>query len=536
MKRAYSYWELFIIGVGGTLIVAADLWIVPLQASGAIPSGKMTHLWVDLAIVLLAAIGLIWLWNQRIRTTGIFQDRYQKLYVNNPQPMYIYDEASLKFLSVNQAAIEVYGYTEEEFLTMSLRDIRPTHEKSRLEKLLSENDPNVRRNGIWQHQTQDGKIRAVSITSDSILFGKKKARLVQATGVDELVRNKLQIEELNRLLREFRFAIERATMVATIDEEGKYVEVNENLIRACGYDRPFLLNEPFSLTFHPEHHIKPQDQFVQVLKNLREHHIWRGQLRHISQQGDEFWTQAYFVPFHAHTGRLGHAIVVMTDITDQKRSEEAIRNREAYLSSLVDSQSSYLIRVDRKGRFTFLNQSFTSKFGEVVSAGSDECFRILIDKEQFAACRRMGDDCFENPGKIVPLRLQLKDPDGSYVYTDWEFLGIQNDKGEVVEIQGIGQDVTEQVEGEKHILSQNQRLQEIAWISSHELRRPVANILGLIHLITHDDSVPKELIEPLSISAEQLDDIIRMIVQKSYDVGLREGVAGQGDEDCDDTA
>ncbi|MCX6221188.1 MAG: PAS domain S-box protein [Bacteroidia bacterium] len=56
------------------------------------------------------------------------ENKYRSLFANNPQPMWIYDLETLAFLEVNQVAINHYGYSKEEFLSMTIKDIRPAED------------------------------------------------------------------------------------------------------------------------------------------------------------------------------------------------------------------------------------------------------------------------------------------------------------------------------------------------------------------------------------------------------------------------
>lgn len=463
----------------------------------------------------LLLYGLVVYFNRHLRRSTV---QYGKFFRENPQPMLVYDAESLRFLDVNEAALRTYGYTKAEFLKRSIRDIRPPEDVGRLERILQQDTPH--RSGFGRHQTLDGQVFAVKTTSHAIDFKGCKARLVLVAEVDDLVRNEQRVRQLNQQLTEFRFAIGRATIMATIDSEGRLTEVNENFTRISGREKTALLQQPFSFTFKPE---QAQVRFEGILTALRNHRIWRGDLPHEAKDGTTFWTQSFFIPFIEQGGQLTHAILIYTDITERKKSEEEIIRREKYLRSLIESQSNYLIRTDIEGKFTFVNLRFKEKFGfihdHLIGTSSYDTI-IPADHE---ACTQMAMTCLAHPGKIVPIQLRKPHPNGGYYYTDWEFVGIQNEKGEVFEIQGIGQDATERIQNEQHILQQNKRLREIAWISSHELRRPLANMMGLIDLIK--TSLPEDqglieqgLIEPLDTSARQLDQIIHDIVYKTYEV------------------
>ena len=117
-------------------------------------------------------------------------DAFGILFVNNPKPMWVYDLETLGFLDVNKAAVATYGYSRDDFLAMSINDIRPEHERLRLNLDLSKTRPPFRRSGPWTHLLADGSTVEVEISSHELLFGDRQAVLVVADDVTE--RNRLQ--------------------------------------------------------------------------------------------------------------------------------------------------------------------------------------------------------------------------------------------------------------------------------------------------------------------------------------------------------
>ena len=65
---------------------------------------------------------------------------FEQLFHANPQPMWIYDVETLAFLAVNDAAVERYGWSREEFLGMSIRDIRPQHDVLQVERFAADHE------------------------------------------------------------------------------------------------------------------------------------------------------------------------------------------------------------------------------------------------------------------------------------------------------------------------------------------------------------------------------------------------------------
>ena len=113
------------------------------------------------------------------------EERYRLLFKNNPHPMWVYDLETLEFIAVNQAAVEHYGYTRDEFLNMTVADIRPLQEVPRLLENISQIDVGIDFAGVWQHQKKDGTIIEVEITSYALIFDSRNAELVMAHDVTD---------------------------------------------------------------------------------------------------------------------------------------------------------------------------------------------------------------------------------------------------------------------------------------------------------------------------------------------------------------
>jgi PAS domain S-box-containing protein len=111
------------------------------------------------------------------------ESRYRLLFKQNPQPMWVFDTETLQFLEVNDAAIQHYGYSNDEFLSMKISDIRPEEDIPNLIE-----DVNSRSFGdmaVWRHRRKDGSIIYVEITAHEIAFAERSGRMVLAYDVTE---------------------------------------------------------------------------------------------------------------------------------------------------------------------------------------------------------------------------------------------------------------------------------------------------------------------------------------------------------------
>ncbi len=112
-------------------------------------------------------------------------ERYRKLFTINPQPMWVFDNETLRFLEVNDAAVLHYGYSRDEFLAMTIKDIRPPEEIEGLITDLIHNSypgPNTR---TKHHLKKDGSKIVVEVTAHPLIFNGVGARLVLVTDITE---------------------------------------------------------------------------------------------------------------------------------------------------------------------------------------------------------------------------------------------------------------------------------------------------------------------------------------------------------------
>jgi PAS domain S-box-containing protein len=113
------------------------------------------------------------------------EERYRLLFDNNPIPMWVYDVGTLAFLAVNEAAIFHYGYSKEEFLSITILDIRPPEDIPAVMENLSKLESGLDSTDIWRHRKKNGTVIEVEISSHDLIFDGRHSRLVLATDITE---------------------------------------------------------------------------------------------------------------------------------------------------------------------------------------------------------------------------------------------------------------------------------------------------------------------------------------------------------------
>ena len=154
----------------------------------------------------------------------VSEENYRRLFRGHPHPMYVHDKETLRFLAVNDAAVAHYGYSREEFLNLTVLEIRPPEEFPRLIGELATSRPEPQYSGVWKHRKKDGTMIDVEVTVHELHFGERVARLVVAIDVTER-------ERTRQLERDRRDILELVAHARPLEESmRKLVEMAEHQI------------------------------------------------------------------------------------------------------------------------------------------------------------------------------------------------------------------------------------------------------------------------------------------------------------------
>jgi diguanylate cyclase (GGDEF)-like protein/PAS domain S-box-containing protein len=176
---------------------ALQTLVVALSYGAVLVLGRRGELWGEEATrwgmtvgTVLVSGGLVRLLTEGVRRS---EDRYRRVFAANPRPMWVVDRPTLRYLDVNQAAIDCYGYSREEFLAMTLRDLRPPEDIPELERAVAADDTGADRRKVWRHRKRDGTLIDVEVVATELPFDDRDLRLVLATDVTERLRAERQL-------------------------------------------------------------------------------------------------------------------------------------------------------------------------------------------------------------------------------------------------------------------------------------------------------------------------------------------------------
>ena len=258
---------------------------------------------------------------------------YRDMFEANPHPMWVYDAETLAFLDVNDAATNLYKYSRDEFLTMTIMDIRPPEEIPRLLKDIGQNPAATKSRGIWRHQSKDGSEILAEASSHSIDFAGRPAVVVLASDVTRRVHAEEQLRKLS-------LAVEQSPECIVItDIKGDIEYVNEAFLRVSGYTRDECIGQNPRILQSGK---TPAESYVALWKALTQGIPWHGEFYNRRKDGSEYVEFAIITPIRQPDGQITHYVAIKEDITEKQQIAGELEKHRFHLEELVASRTAEL--------------------------------------------------------------------------------------------------------------------------------------------------------------------------------------------------
>lgn len=298
----------------------------------------------------------------------------------------------------------------------------------------------------------------------------------------------------------------------------RLLNVNEALVNHYGYSREELLEMTVrDLRTEDElvalEHMLRNNMHLPYFEVVTDHRKKNGEVIHVHVRSTAIILDKKEV-------RLS----LITDITEKTRIERELEHSRRRFQVLVQEGSDLISILDAGGNYTYVSPAYTAVFGyKVEDLENFNAFELVHPEDRERIMRQFGEVKQARRMKTEPFRYRRSD--GEYCWLESIATNLLNDPS----VGGIvinSRDITESLNNLKAIERQNEQLREIAWIQSHIVRAPVARIMGLVDLLTNyreNEKIRAEMLEHIVNSANELDGVIRNIVQKTEQVdGLRD--------------
>ena len=239
---------------------------------------------------------------------------FQVLFALNPLPIYVFDNASLNILAVNDAAVAKYGWSREEFLEMTIEDIRPPEEIPALRayrrRVFSDSSCGLNQSVAWRHWAKDGRIIDMETTWIEVPWEGAVGVMVTCVDRSELKRAEERAREQASLLDL------AADAIVVRDLEGRVVYWNRGAEKLYGWTAEEALGKPMIDLMQCAPEI-----FAAAEKQLLETGTWSGHVEHKNKDGANVVANSRWTLVRDEHQRPKSVLVINTDLTETKKLE-----------------------------------------------------------------------------------------------------------------------------------------------------------------------------------------------------------------------
>ncbi|MNJ24488.1 Blue-light-activated protein [compost metagenome] len=279
----------------------------------------------------------------------------------NPEPAWIFDRETLRFLAVNEAAVQRYGYTEDEFLGMTIADIRPTEDVPRLMAFLAVERPSPQDAGRWRHRLKSGEIITVEVRAFPLGYMDRPAEIV--TTRDATAMQRFEEAEARRLQAER----EAAALLAMAGRVARFGGWRVDLLKSAVIwsDETAAIHEvtqtpktpEAGLVFYiPEHRPIIDAAFRACVDDGIPFDLI---LQIVTGRGRRLWVRAIGEPERDAKGRIVAVWGAFQDVDELIRARADSEATQKRLSDTLNASAEAFMVLDDRWRFTFLNDAAT---------------------------------------------------------------------------------------------------------------------------------------------------------------------------------
>lgn len=415
--------------------------------------------------------------------------RYRKLFDENPAPMWVFDVATLRFLAVNEAATALYGFSREEFLGMTLRDIRPPEDAALLESDVLVPRTGIRRSGPWRHRRKDGGERMVEIVTYDVVFDGRPARLTLANDVTE----KLKAEEKLRAF--FESGISGAIFA---DVHGNVFAANDEFLRIVGYSRDDLGSGRLRWTEITPPEWLPRD--AAGIAEAKERGVCTPyEKEYVRKDG----TRVPVLVGYALVGEArDESVAFVLDLTARMEAEARLEETTRLLRAVVDGAPVPIFTLDSAGVVTSWNPAAERVFGWTAEEAVGRTLPIVPPSAE-AQFRGFVAEVAVAGGSFSGREVRRLRKDGTLIDVSIAAAPLRGPSGEVRGLAAVLSDVSARVRAEEEIRRLNAGLEERVERRTEELVAKTKELEGFAYSISHDLRAPLRAIDGFSRLVEE---------------------------------
>lgn len=437
--------------------------------------------------------------------------RYYDLFNRSPVAQWLYDFDTLAIVDVNDAALKLYGYSRKEFLKMTIKNLRPKQDIVALNHILNNEVVKGRFNSsIVTHLKKNGETMYVTVSGNSVFFDKANVRLVMAVDQTEQIRAELELA-----LSEQRFKAliqDGSDLVGILDNQGNYKYVSPTAKQILGIDAEEFIGKNAFDFIHPVDRKTTLNEFGELATKRQ---IKLTPFRFINADGDYRWIETIITDL-SHEPAIAGIVSNSRDVTMQIETERHTGELLDRFNIVSKATSDAIWDWDIDSGKIEWNRAIRGTYGYGGTSYDIQWREERIHPDDLQGVKLQFDHLIQQKESKLQTEYRFRCADGTYkCVLDRSFIQF-NVHGHPVRMIGSMQDITELKAHIKAIEEKNARLNEISWIQTHNVRAPLARIIGLVELLERDTSEDtlKNILTYLKKSAHELDLVVNKIINQ----------------------
>jgi len=274
------------------------------------------------------------------------EQKYKLLFESNPSPLWMIAKDDLSIIAVNEAAANLYGYTRDELLNMSVKELRPAEDfEAQLERYRKEADGSTDIGPI-RHIKKDGSLMFVEIIAHDIIFEGKPVRLSLTNDITERLKAEESLQKSEANLQAILKTTD--TAYALFDIDLKVLAFNQ---KATEFVKEQYNHVPQKGDLLVDHF--PQDKFPELINFT--HDVLQGnnvsfEVDYTRANGTVLWYYVRLFPITNDNKKMLGMLMALYDITERKNAEQDLKSAykriQSHINSIKDMawKQSHLIR------------------------------------------------------------------------------------------------------------------------------------------------------------------------------------------------
>ena len=374
-------------------------------------------------------------------------EAYKQAFDVNQAPLLVIDQKTRSILGVNQTAQQLYGYSQQEFLSIKLSDLEVEENGSA---------PSSQCRKAEKHRTKKGDLRYVRVLSQPIGFQGAAATLLTVFDVTEHQKAAAAWDQERSLMRSLMDQL--PVFIYAKDRESRFVFANKTVADSKGEKSPEDMIGKSDFDYYPAdlaaEYRATEDEIMSSGRGMSDLEVYEK-----DKSGKESWSLNARVPWVDPSGQVVGILGVNRDITERKRVEAALEESRASFDSLFNSLPQSIYCQEKDGRISFANTAFCRTVNKPLSDISGKTAFSVFTAD--VASQHAAVDVRVLGGETVETVETHQAPTGRKAYNQVVKTPKVDSKGNVVGLQAIFWDITERKESEEALEASLAELQSI---------------------------------------------------------------------------